>query len=75
MNLIAECEILCSLFRHLKVRLWVFSYFLTNVRRTILYSQTGGVRAMAFNGDGRSIFCGLHESMKVRFFGRKFVFF
>ncbi|KAJ4744963.1 hypothetical protein LUZ62_012384 [Rhynchospora pubera] len=26
---------------------------------------TGGVRAMTFNSDGKSIFCGLHESMKV----------
>ncbi|KAF3334645.1 katanin p80 WD40 repeat-containing subunit B1 [Carex littledalei] len=26
---------------------------------------TGGVRAMTFNSDGRSMFCGLHESMKA----------
>jgi hypothetical protein len=48
--------------------------FLTNVQRAILYSQTGGVRAMTFNSDGRSIFCGLHESMKVTIY-RRFVFF
>jgi len=32
---------------------------------TKLLFQTSGVRSMTFNPDGRTLLCGLHESLKV----------
>ena len=40
----------------------------TYLIRFLLY-QTSGVRCLTFNPDGRTLLCGLHESLKVRAFG------
>ena len=63
------CVCVCGLAVYLNNFKFVCLYLFTRTHHfvNLFQAQTSGVRSMTFNPDGRTLLCGLHESLKVAF--------